>query len=217
MMDFTAARKTMVENQLRTYDVLDYDTLDVMGRIPRENFVPETRKEMAYLDQPVELGAGRALMTPMVFGRLLQALGVRKTDTVLDVAGGTGYSATVFAMLGRHVVVLDEDAAQLGEARTNLSAHGFSNFSIVEGEIAAGHPVDGPYDVIFVNGSVSIEPSMLLSQLADGGRLAVVTEFGRSGRGVIYRKTGTHVTASRIIDAQAMPLAAFQRPVEFTF
>ena len=216
-MDFAAARKTMVENQLRTYDILDYDTLDVMGRIPREKFVPEGREPMAYLDQSVEVGAGRALMTPMVFGRLLQALAVRKTDKVLDVAGGTGYSATAFAMLAQEVVLLDEDAAILDRARANFAANGVANAKTVEGRIGEGYKDGAPYDVIFVNGSISVEPTALLAQLADGGRLAAVADFGRSGRGLIYRKSGGHVTSVRIIDADAMPLAAFQPKPAFSF
>ena len=217
MMDFAAARKTMVENQLRTYDILDYDTLEVMGRIPREKFVPEGREPMAYLDQSIDLGAGRALMTPMVFGRLLQALSVRKTDKVLDIAGSTGYSTAAFAMLAHEVVLLDEDEASLDRARANLAEHGLSNVRIIKGEIAEGHAAEGPYDVIFINGSIAVEPSAVLAQLSDGGRLGAVVDFGRSGRGMIYRKSGGHVTASRVIDAEARPLSAFQRPVEFKF
>lgn len=217
MMDFAAARRTMVENQLRTYDVLDYDTLRVMGTIPRENFVPEGRKSMAYLDQPVFLGGDRALMTPMVFGRLLQALSVRPTDSVLDVAGASGYSATAFGMLARTVTMLDDDDEHLQQAAANFRAHGLSNVKAVKGDIAEGYPADAPYDVIFINGSIEVEPTALLAQLADGGRLAAVTEFGRSGRGVIYRNSGGHIASSRIIDADVNRLPAFQRPLEFKF
>ncbi len=217
MMDFAAARRTMVENQLRTYDILDYNTLDVMGSLPREMFLPAERQSMAYLDLSVSLGANRALMCPMVFGRLLQALEVKKTDRVLDVAGGTGYSACALGKLAASVVALDEDEAQLAITRANFAASGLTNAETVQGNITQGHPKSAPYDVIFVNGAVETEPSALLSQLSEGGRLGVILGLGRSGRALIYHRSGKNFTATRIIDAAAEPLMAFAKPAEFRF
>lgn len=217
MTDFAAARRTMVENQLRTFDVLDYDTLEAMGEIPRELFVPADRQSMAYLDRQVDLGHGRSLMIPMIFGRMIQALDIRRSDKVLDVAVGTGYSTAVLAKLAGEVVALESIPAQLAAARANLAALGIGNVRFVEGPIDGGHGETAPYDLIFVNGAVETEPTTLLGQLAEGGRLAVVTEFGRSGKASLYRRSGQSVSNTRIIDAGAVRLAEFQRPPAFQF
>ena len=206
----------MVENQLRTYDVLDYDTLDVMGRLPREIFVAPERQAMAYLDQSIAIGDNRALMCPMVFGRLLQALEVKPTDRVLDVAGATGYSAAAFAMIAAHVVALEDDADLLELARANFLATGTAVETVL-GDIAAGHPAGAPYDVIFVNGAVEIEPARLLEQLSPNGRLGTILGSHHGGRAIVYRRSGDAITAHRIVDADAMPLKSFQKPLEFSF
>ncbi len=217
MMDFAAARRTMIENQLRTYDVLDYNTLDAMGAVPREAFVPDEVSAMAYLDRQLSLGQGRALMTPMVFGRLLQALDVQKTDQVLDVAGGSGYSAAIFARLCHKVVALEEDDKMAADAAANVKKLGIENVAVECGAIRKGSSKNTQFDVIFINGAIEAEPKELLAQLADGGRLGVVLGFGRSGRAVVYRRNAGNITASRIFDASAIPLSAFAKPPEFSF
>ena len=216
-MDFASARRTMVENQLRTYDVLDYNTLEVMGTLPRELFVPPQLKMLAYLDQSISLGKGRALMSPLVFGRLLQALDVQKSDRVLDVAGATGYSAAAFAMLANIVVAIDEDAEVIQSAKDNFEAAGLRNIEAIVAEVTDGYHERAPYDVIFVNGAIELEPEALLAQLADGGRLAVVVAKGIAGQAVVYRKSGGQVTAVRIVDAEVMLVPSFRKPVEFKF
>ncbi len=217
MMDFAHARRTMIENQLRTYDVLDYNTLNVMGAVPRELFVPKNMSAFAYLDRPVPLSQNRELMTPMVFGRLLQALDVKKSDRVLDVAGGTGYSGAVFATMADKVFVVEDDAKLALQAEENFAALELKNVEIYRGEIAAGLKKHAPFNVIFINGAVEVEPSELLNQLIDGGCLGCVFGSGRSGRAVVYHRNGMNFTATRIFDAAVMTLSAFIKPKKFNF
>lgn len=217
MLDFAHARRTMIENQLRTYDVLDYNTLDVMGYVPRELFVPKDSAAFAYLDKPVPFGQNRELMTPMVFGRLLQALDVKKTDRVLDIAGGTGYSAAVFAKMAMDVAALEDDAKLALQAEENVSKLGLKNVEIYRGELFAGLKNIAPFNVIFINGAIEVEPTELLNQLIDGGCLGCVIGAGRSGRAVVYRRNGKNFTPTRIFDAAVMTLSAFVKPKEFIF
>jgi protein-L-isoaspartate(D-aspartate) O-methyltransferase len=217
MLDFAHARRTMIENQLRTYDVLDYNTLEVMGVVPRELFVPKDSIAFAYLDRPVSLGQNRELMTPMVFGRLLQALDVKKTDRVLDIAGGTGYSAAVFASICDHVFALEDNAKLALEAEENFDKLALKNIEVCTGDIGSGLKNKAPFNVIFINGAVEVEPKELLDQLIDGGCLGCVFGAGRSGRAVIYRRNGSHFTSTRIFDAAVMTLSAFIKPKEFNF
>ncbi len=217
MFDYANARHTMIENQLRTYDVLDYNTLEAMGAVPRELFVPADCAAFAYLDKPVPLGQNRELMTPMVFGRLLQVLDIQKTDRVLDIAGGTGYSAAVFSCLAQHVVALEDDDAAIDAAQHNFNTIEATNITCIKGTIEEGAPKNAPFEVIFINGAIESEPKLLLKQLKDGGRLACVLGSGRNGRAVIYRRAGTNVTVTRIIDASAIWLTSFALPLTFKF
>ncbi len=217
MMDFAAARRTMIENQLRTYDVLDYTTLEAMGAVPREVFLPPERQAMAYLDLSVPIAKNRAMMTPMVLGRLLQALDIKKNDKVLDVASGNGYSAAVLARYSSHVTTLEADAVLVQKIKDNLAACAIGDIAVVQGAVTAGSIKDAPFDVIFLNGAVDLEPTDLLKQLSEGGRLGVILGQGRSGRAVVYRRTGTHFTSSRIFDAAAEPLPEFAKSPEFHF
>jgi protein-L-isoaspartate(D-aspartate) O-methyltransferase len=217
MLDFAHARRTMIENQLRTYDVLDYNTLEVMGAVPRELFVPKDMTAFAYLDRPVPLGNNRELMTPMVFGRLLQALDVKKTDRVLDVAGGTGYTAAVFASMADHVFALEDNTKLALEAEENFAKLALKNIKVCRGDIGSGLKNKAPFNIIFINGGVEVEPTELLNQLIDGGCLGCVFGAGRSGRAVIYRRNGAHFTSTRIFDAAVMTLSAFIKPKEFNF
>lgn len=217
MIDFTSARLTMIENQLRTYDVLDYNTLEAMGAMPRELFVPADMSAFAYLDRALPIGNNRELMTPMVFGRLLQAMGVQKTDRVLDIAGGTGYSAAVFASMAADVIALEDDVELSAKADQNFKNLGLENVVVETGSISAGAKLGAPFNVIFINGAIETEPTLLLKQLADGGCLGCIQGSGRSGRAVIYRNNSGHFTAMRIFDGSAVSLKSFTKPLEFTF
>ncbi len=217
MIDFANARLTMIENQLRTYDVLDYNTLEAMGAMPRELFVPEHMSPFAYLDRAVPVGGNRELMTPMVFGRLLQAMGVRKTDRVLDIAGATGYSAAVFATMAADVIALEDDAELSRKAKENFAKLGLDNVTTDIGPIEKGAKSGAPFNLIFVNGAIETEPTVLLGQLAEGGCLGCIQGSGRSGRAVIYRRNFEHFTALRIFDGSAVSLKAFSKPLEFSF
>ena len=217
MNDFTNARLTMIENQLRTYDVLDYATLEAMGAMPRELFVPQHMSAFAYLDRPVSIGVNRELMTPMVFGRLLQAMGVQKTDHVLDVAGGTGYSAAIFAAMAGHVTALEDDADLSAKAKETFKNLKLENCVTEIGSIKEGAKSGAPFNVIFINGAVEAEPAALLNQLAEGGCVGCILGAGRSGRAVVYRRTLDNFTPTRIFDGSAISLKSFAKPLGFAF
>jgi protein-L-isoaspartate(D-aspartate) O-methyltransferase len=207
-IDFAAARRTMVENQLRTYDVLDPAVTAAMLAVPRENYVPEARRMVAYLDQPVPLSSGRTLLTPMVLGRILQAVQVKPGEKALDVAGGTGYSAHVLHMLGAAVTFLDH-------AHPISSLPG--NIRVLTGNIAQGVADHAPFNVILINGAIANEPEALFSQLAEGGRLAVILGSGRSGRAMVYRKAHGVVSGQAVFDAAAVDLPEFAPKPVFSF
>jgi protein-L-isoaspartate(D-aspartate) O-methyltransferase len=221
MPDFAAARRNMVDTQLRTYDVTSHRVLDAVERVAREKFVPAGLESLAYTDRPIVVTAGegarRQLLQPMVLARLLQALDVKAGDKALDCAGGSGYGAALLAALGASVVAVEEGEAMSGLMRERLAAAGAEGVACRQGAVADGAAADAPFDVIVVHGAAEVEPDSLVAQLRDGGRLGIVLGDGRAGRAVVISRSGG-VTGRRIVfDAAAAPLSAFRRTPEFTF
>jgi protein-L-isoaspartate(D-aspartate) O-methyltransferase len=217
MVDFARARRTMVDGQVRTSDVTDLRVIAAMQEVAREQFVPAARRAIAYLDRDVPVNdAGRALIKPMVLGKLLQAAAIVSTDRVLDVGCATGYSSAVLARLAARVIALEQDTA-LAAAASAALASGSANAAVATGPLPAGWPKEAPYDVILLQGASEVAPDSLLAQLAEGGRLLAVIGSGPMGKGTIYRKAGKHATAQPLFDAAAPLLPGFAKAPAFVF
>jgi protein-L-isoaspartate(D-aspartate) O-methyltransferase len=219
MHDFVAYRQNMIESQIRTNQVTNGAVLSVFGEIPREMFVPERLKAVAYIDEQVPLGSGRYLVEPMISARLVQALDVKPTDKVLVVGAATGYMAAVLARLATDVIALEVDGALAAQAARNLKAVDASNVTIVEGELRLGHAKGAPYDIIYCDGAVTALPPALCGQLAEGGRLAaVITRAGGvAGHGVLALKVQGVVSDRPLFDAVTPLLPGFAPEPEFVF
>jgi protein-L-isoaspartate(D-aspartate) O-methyltransferase len=219
MADFAQARRMMVEGQIRTNDVTDLDLLAAFDEVPRERFVPERWQPIAYLDRDVAVGeaGSRCLLKPMVLAKLIKAAEVGEGDRVLDVGGATGYSSAILAKLARLVVALEEDHALAATAARALATVDAGNVRVVTGKLIEGWPGEAPYDVILLNGSIEVAPQALLDQLADGGRLVAVVGQAPIGRGTVYRRSGSHVSANAAFDAVAPLLPGFSKPPAFVF
>ena len=215
MTDFAAARRNMVDGQVRTADVTDMRILAAMQEVPRERFLPPASAGIAYLDLDVAVSKDRRLLKPMVFAKLLQAADISGTDLVLDVGCATGYSAAVIARLAGQVVALEEDPA-LARAATEALAS-IPNVTVASVTLREGWPPAGPYDVILVEGAVEEVPPPLFRQLKDGGRLLCVLGAGPGAKAMIYRRSGDDIGALAIFDAAAMLLPGFAKPREFAF
>jgi len=221
MTDFAAARRMMVDNQVRPSDVTDMRVLAAMLEVPRERFLPPSNAALAYLDLDVPVTAGdggnqRRMLTPMVLAKLLQAAEIGPADRVLDVGAATGYSAAVLARLAGSVVALEQDEALAGRAREALSAVGVLNVEVAVGPLSRGWLGGAPYDVILLNGAAEVAPQALLRQLGDGGRLVGI-EGRVPGKATIYRAAGGEVSARAVFDAAAAVLPGFERPPAFVF
>ena len=172
--DYEKARRNMVEQQVRPWEVLDRRVLDVLGELPREHFVPERHRRLAYADLNVPIGHGQVMMTPKVEARMLQALDVRPGDRVLEVGTGSGYVTACLARLGGrvHSVEIFEDLRQ--RAGERLAALGIGEVVLETGDAARGWDRHAPYDVIAVTGSLPEMEPAFQEQLAVGGRLFVI-------------------------------------------
>jgi protein-L-isoaspartate(D-aspartate) O-methyltransferase len=218
MVDFAQARRTMVDGQVRTADVTDLRLLGAMQEVPRELFVPAPRRAIAYLDRDVPVSTtARALLKPMVLGKLLQAAAIVSTDRVLDVGAATGYSSAVLSRLAARVIALEEDEKLAALASEALAAFGAANVTVATGPLEAGWAAEAPYDVILLQGASEVAPDSLLAQLVDGGRLLSVIGSGPMGKAMIYRKTGSHATAQPLFDAAAPLLPGFAKAPAFVF
>lgn len=221
MADFETARIKMVENQLRANKVTDTPLIDAMRTIPRECFVPNARRSVAYADEDLSLGGDRWLMEPMLFGRLAQLACVQQEDLVLDVGAGMGYGAAVLGQLASAVVALESNVdlvAAATEALGELEDGQADNIVVQEGPLTDGWAGQAPYDVIMCEGGLEMRPDALLDQLAEGGRLvAMERDAGGIQRGVIYTKTGDTVAKRAVFDGATPTLPGFARAPAFSF
>jgi protein-L-isoaspartate(D-aspartate) O-methyltransferase len=223
MFDFAAARRMMVDGQVRTSDVTDPRIIAGMLELPRERFVPEDKPELAYLDLDVPVTRvtggepGRRLLKPMVLAKMVQAAAIKPGDHVLDVGCATGYSSALLARLAGSVVALEQDPALVAFARAALAAVGAGNVTVVAGTLTQGWEAAAPYDVILVNGAIEITPNALCRQLKDGGRMVAVVGRAPTGRATVYRAIGGDISAWPVFDAVAPLLPGFAAPPEFVF
>lgn len=217
-MEYAAARKFMVDGQLRPNKVTDPGILAAMGRLPRESFVPALHRPRAYADADVPLPGGRGMMQPMMLARLVQALSVRLGEAALVVGAATGYAAALLADLGASVTALEEDATLLAAARLALpAAVPGAQPVLAQGSLAAGWPAGAPYRVILLDGAVQTLPEALTAQLAEGGRLAAIrAEPGRVPQAVLLRRIGGAIDTTVLFDAAAPLLPGFAREAAFS-
>lgn len=211
-MDFTAARRAMVDSQLRPQAVTDPLVIAAMATVPREEFVPETAKAIAYIDRNIPLVSGRALSPPASIGRMLTELAPRPGEKALVVGASSGYVAALLAEMGVRVTALESDPVLL-EQLASLQGH----VRIVSGTLEAGAPEDEPYDLILIDGQVEFIPDALVDQLAAGGRLGTCMIENGVPRLVAGRRSAHGFGVKSFADAVFSPLPGFARPRAFTF
>jgi len=217
MLDLVAARRQMIEQQVRAWEVLDPGALIVMERVPREEFAPAPYRELAFADLCVPLGHGQNMLAPSLEGRILQALAVQADDRVLEVGTGSGYFAACLGGLARSVRSIEIFADLAGTARDNLARTGANNVT-VEVMDAMTFEADGGYDVIALTGSLPVYDPRFERALAMGGRLFVVTGQGsamaaqritRTGPGQWLRESLFETSIDALIHAQQPPKFVF--------
>lgn len=213
--DFDTMRQAMVSSQLRTAAVSDPRVIAAMARVPREAYLRDDLRAVAYRDTAIPLGGGRALNTPMATGRLLTEAYLRREDRVLLIGAATGYGAAILAELVAHVVAVESDPRLADLARTRLT--GMSRAELVEGPLAKGHGGGAPYDVLMIDGAVAYVPDALVAQVAPGGRVvAGLAERGLTRLAAGRRTAGGFALVS-FADAECVVLPGFDRPEPFRF
>ena len=216
-MDFAAARVKMVDNQIRTTDVTDLEILRAFLNLPREIFVPASRRELAYIGAEIPLAPGRVLMEASPLAKLVQLAAVRPGDRALDVGCGTGYSSAILSYLKARVVGLEEHADLARQAAEALRQAGAEKVDLVEAPLIGAHAAGAPYDVILFQGAVDEVPAVFFDQLAERGRLVAVFGQGNAGMAKLYVRDGDIVSDRFGFNCSLRPLPGFAREHAFVF
>ena len=222
MSGFSTARQKMVDGQVRTSDVTDFRIIEAMLALPREEFVPENKRALAYLDLDLDVseggGAKRFLVKPVLTAKLLQAAEIGDSDSVLVVGAATGYAAALAAHLAGKVTATESDAALCAKGTDVLAKVGLAaKVTFRTAEAAAGDAADAPYDVILLNGATEIVPEVLCAQLKDGGRLFGVFAMSQPSRAAIVTRTHGDLGHRTLFDAAAPVLPGLERVPAFVF
>ena len=221
MSGFSTARQKMVDGQVRPSDVTDIRIIDAMLAVPREAFVPENKRALAYLDLDLDVSEGgaarRFLIQPAVLAKMLQAAEIREADHVLVVGCATGYAAAVIAKFARSVTATESEPALAAKARDILAQNGCGNVAVKTAAAADGDQASAPFDVIVLNGATEIVPEKLYGQLRDGGRLVGVFAMSRPARATIVARSHGDFGNRALFDAAVPVLPGMERLPAFVF
>ena len=217
-MNLEQARTNMVEQQIRTWEVLDQEVLDLLYVVPREEFVPQQHRALAFSDVELPIGEGERMWQPKLEARVLQELMVKKTDRVLEVGTGSGYFTALLAHRAAHVHSVEVKPALAAMGRRNLERHGADNVTLETGDAARGWPRHAPYDVIVLTGSTPVLPRAFLDQLAPGGRLfAVVGEAPAMRARLVTCSAPGAWRSTDLFETVIAPLVNAENPPRFRF
>ena len=217
-MNFEQARFNMVEQQIRTWDVLDPAVLDLLGTVPREQFVPDGRRELAFADLELPIGHDEVMLSPKLQARIVQEVTVAPTDRILEIGTGTGYLTALLAKLGATVTSIEIHEDLAAAARARLSGLGIDNVKVETGDGARGWDTAHAYDVIVLSGSLPMLPDTFQKQLKPGGRLfAIVGDRPVMSARLIVREGDNAYAAVTLFETVVDPLRNAQQPGRFVF
>ena len=218
---FSTARQKMVDGQVRPSDITDSRIIDAMLAVPREAFVPQHRRALAYLDLDLDVSEGgaakRFLIKPVVTAKMLQAAEISQTDNVLVVGCATGYAAAVVAQLGCRVTATESDPTLAAKAQEILAGLGLANVTVRAAAAAEGDATGAPFDVIVLNGATEITPDRLYRQLKEGGRLVGVFATTQPPRATIVTRSHDEFGNRALFDAVVPVLPGLERLPAFVF
>ncbi len=220
MLDYKAARKNMIDCQIRPAGIVSPEVLQAFGIIPREEFLPQALKNIAYLGETLSTCEGRYLLEPALHARMVEALAPEINDVALDIGGSTGYSAAILSSMVSTVIAIEDSNHCIEEATKIWDELGVCNVAAFESSLMQGHPENSPFDLIFINGAVSKIPITLMEQLVEGGRLVCVLRESKRvpGQVMLVKSLGDKGFSSTILFEATCPyLPGFEPQLVFAF
>ena len=215
MTDYKTRRKIMVDTQIRPSDVTKFPIIDAFLSVPREKFVPDGKREAAYIGENFEIDQGRILLEPRTLAKLLDALDIHKDELVLDIGSGLGYSSAIISLIAEVVIAVEDDSSLVSEAEEILSEIGVDNVVVQIGKLEDGAPEHGPYDVIILQGGVGDIPGSILNQLKNGGRVGAIYIEDGLGTAKIGFKLNDKINWRYSFNAAAPVLPGFFKQKDF--
>ena len=217
MTNYTQHRITMVDTQVRPQDVTKFPIIDAMLSIPKEAYVPDTLRDLAYIGGPLDLGDGRQVLDPRGMAKLIDVLDITPSSVVLTLGDGTGYAAAVLAHMAQAVVAVEEDEFLAREAEATLNTQQIDNAVVIHGHMAEGSIKHGPYDAIAIFGGIETLPKSLADQVKENGRIAAVFMDGPLGEARVGLKTGGQLSWRAAFNTAATLLPGFTKSPSFIF
>lgn len=219
MPDYAAMRQTMVDTQLRTCNIGNAALLHAFSTVPREIFVAEKDRPMAYSDDCLKLGDKQFMLPPSLLGQLIQALNTKTHHKILTIGCNTGYTATILGYLAKQVVALEDNPASAKITETNLAHCRSCNVDVVVGSLPAGWPQEAPYDCILIHGTIPDVPADIFEQLADQGGLVAILQHGQNnlGRATLFQRKGENISKQRLFNVTCPALQEFSPQPKFHF
>ncbi len=215
MSDFAQRRTMMVDTQVRPNDVTKYPVIAAMLHSPREAFVPDNRRDVAYSGENLTIAPGRVLLEPRTLAKMIDALNLQPDDLVLDLGCGYGYCAHVLSQIAQAVVAVEANVTLAEEAEKRLREQGADNVAVVHANLDAGAPAQGPYDVILIEGAIEVLPDAIADQLNEGGRIVALWRDGGLGVVQLGHKIDGLIVWRYAFNAHAPLLPGFSRRPEF--
>lgn len=217
-MNIEQARFNMIEQQIRPWNVLDQDVLDLLLVVKREEFVPAAHKALAFVDTEIPLPGGEAMFTPKLEARVMQEVLVKKHENVLEIGAGSGYMAALLAHKARHVTTVEILPELKAMAEANLAKAGISNVTVELGDGSQGWSKGAPYDVIVISGALESLPEAFLKQVKVGGRIAaIIGQAPVMSAEIITRVSETAYDTVKVFETNVKPLTTTATASKFTF
>ena len=209
MTDFAQRRTMMVDTQVRPNDVTSYPVIEAMLNVPREQFVPDSRRDVAYAGENIDLAPDRVLLEPRTLGKMIDILDLQNSDLVLDIGSGFGYSAAIIARIAEAVVAVEDDPEMATQAEARLAAQDVFNVAVVQDALNEGCASQGPYDAILIEGAIEDMPAAITDQLNEGGRIVALFREGHLGVVKFGRKLDGRINWRSAFHADAPVLSGF--------
>ena len=217
-MNVEQARFNMIEQQIRTWEVLDPQVLDLLFQVKREQFVPQPHRSLAFADLEIPLGHGEAMLQPKVEARILQELALQPGENVYEVGTGSGYLTALLASRARHVTSVEIHTDLQERAAANLRAAGIRNVTLLQGDGARAPLAESAFDVIVLGGSTPILPQAFLDRLAPGGRLFAIVGDAPVMKAVLVRQpVAGAFQHAELFETVVKPLVNAAQPPRFRF